>query len=117
MKSYIIIFLSLFVVLNIGILHGQTNTNKTEYIAFDVDYASFRAQDGLMLLEVYFLVSRSEFKFNKEEEKFASRHTIEIDLFRNDTLIVNLAIKIKNGQFITISGSCIGNYVHPILCK
>lgn len=89
MKSYIIIFLSLSVVLNIGILHGQTNTNKTEYIAFDVDYASFRAQDGLMLLEVYFLVSRSEFKFNKEEEKFASRHTIEIDLFRNDTLIVN----------------------------
>jgi len=30
-----------------------------------------------------------ERRLNKEEEKFASRHTIEIDLFRNDTLIVN----------------------------
>jgi len=75
--------------LNIAFAQGQTNTGRNEYIAFDVDYASFKAQDGLLLLEVYFLVSRSEFKFNEEEEKFASRHTIEIELFRNDTLIIS----------------------------
>ena len=89
MKTRINILLTLLVVLNIGFVQGQTNKTDNEFISFDVDYASFKAQDGLLLLEVYFLVSRSEFKFNEEEEKFASRHTIEVDIYRNDTLIIN----------------------------
>ena len=88
MKSCRIILLSFIIFFNIAFLQGQTNNAKSEYISFDVDYASFKAEEGKLLLEVYFLVSRSEFKFNKEEEKFASRHTIEIEIFRNDTLIV-----------------------------
>jgi len=75
--------------LNISSLQGQSNNAKSEYISFDVDYASFKAEEGMLLLEVYSLVSRSEFKFNEEKDKFASRHTTEIDIFRNDTLIIN----------------------------
>lgn len=76
-------------VANIGILQGQTNFGKTDHVAFDIDYASFRAEDGLLLLEVYFLVSRSEFEFVEEDGKYSSRHAIEIELLMDDTLIIS----------------------------
>lgn len=74
--------------LNIPFLHGQTNNAQSEYISFDVDYASFRAEEEMLLLEIYFLVSRSEFKFVQEEETFASRHAIEVEILRDDILVV-----------------------------
>jgi len=89
LKAYLIILLSLLPVSNIAFLQGQTNYGRSEYISFDVDYATFKALDGMLLLEVYSLVSRSEFKFEKEDDKLASRHTIQIDILRDDTLIVN----------------------------
>jgi len=69
-------------------LHAQTRSPK-DIISFDMDYATFRSSEGMVRLEIYLLVSRTEFKFIQDGEKYHSYHNIDVRLLRNDSLIAH----------------------------
>lgn len=69
-------------------LHAQTKSPK-DFISFDMDYATFRATEGLVHLEIYLLVSRAEFKFLEDGERYKSEHQIDVRVLRNDSLIAS----------------------------
>ena len=69
-------------------LHAQTESPK-DFIAFDMDYATFRATEGLVHLEIYLLVSRAEFKFLEDGERYKSEHQIDVQVLRNDSLVAH----------------------------
>ena len=78
---------ALFVIIPHENISGQLSDNSKERISFDVDYASFRGAEGTLNLEIYLLVSRAEFDFVEENGKSASKHLIDVQLMRNDSLI------------------------------
>ena len=69
-------------------LHAQTKSPK-DFISFDMDYATFRATEGLVHLEIYLLVSRAEFKFLEDGERYKSEHQIDVQVLRNDSLVAH----------------------------
>ena len=69
-------------------LHAQTESPK-DFISFDMDYATFRATEGLVHLEIYLLVSRTEFKFFEDGERYKSEHQIDVRVLRNDSLVAH----------------------------
>lgn len=78
-----------FLILNQSFeLHAQTQTPKN-FIAFDMDYATFRASKGMVHLEIYLLVSRTEFKFIPDSGEYHSEHNIEVRVLRNDSLVAH----------------------------
>lgn len=68
-------------------ISGQDSDHSKEQISFDVDYASFRGVEGTLNLEIYLLVSRAEFDFVEGNGKYASEHSIDVQLMSNDSLI------------------------------
>jgi GWxTD domain-containing protein len=62
--------------------------NNVLSIDFDVDYASFRGEDGQVILEVYLMMPRSTFRFIPYEDKFISNALIRAALAQNDTVVV-----------------------------
>ena len=67
-------------------LHAQAEPKKN-FISFDMDYATFRASKGLVHLEIYLLVSRAEFEFLEDGERYKSEHKIDVQVLRNDSLV------------------------------
>jgi len=83
------LFVLPFLVMNQSFeIHAQTRTPRN-FISFDMDYATFRASKGMVHLEIYLLVSRSEFKFIQEGEKYHSDHNIDVRVLRNDSLLAH----------------------------
>jgi len=68
-------------------LKAQEDVPQSEFISFDADFASFGAQEGYVHLEVYLLVSRKEFSFEADGDKFISRHNISVEILRDDSLL------------------------------
>ena len=89
MKMYKLLLVLTFLVMNQSFeLHAQTRSPK-DIISFDMDYATFRSSKGMVHLEIYLLVSRTEFKFVQDGEKYHSNHNIDVRLLRNDSLIAH----------------------------
>ena len=89
MKFYKFLFVLPFLVLNQSFeLHAQIRSQKND-ISFDMDYATFRASEGMVHLEIYLLVSRAEFNFIQDGERYRSNHNIDVRVFRNDSLLAH----------------------------
>ena len=87
MKSRVLFPLLFFLMLGQSLNVKSQIKPEKNFITFDMDYATFRAAQDMVHLEIYLLVSRTEFEFIEEEGRYKSTHEIDVQLLINDSLI------------------------------
>jgi len=89
LKLYKLLFVLAFLVMIQSVELDAQPPNSKNFIAFDMDYATFRASEGMVHLEIYLLVSRTEFKFLEDDEKYHSDHRLDVKVMSNDSLVAH----------------------------